>query len=94
METVTIDSKQFQQLIDSVERLTRMLALTLVKDCQKQNEKIVLLSDFGFGPTDIAKILNTSANTVNNALSRAKKAKGDKLKEPKTNEKAEVGIDE
>jgi DNA-directed RNA polymerase specialized sigma24 family protein len=75
MDTITIDSKQFQQLLDSFEKMSNMLALNLVKDCAKQNEKIVRLSYFGFSPSDISKMLNLNANTVNVTLSRARKAK-------------------
>jgi DNA-directed RNA polymerase specialized sigma24 family protein len=75
MDTVIIESKQFQQLLTALQRTSDLLALNLVKDSEKQNEKIVMLSDFGYGPTDISRVLNISNNTVNVTLSRARKAK-------------------
>ena len=75
MDTFTIETKQFQQLLTALQRTSDLLALNLVKDYPKQNEKIVMLSDFGYGPTDISRVLNISTNTVNVTLSRARKAK-------------------
>lgn len=86
MDTITIENKQFQQLIIALQRTSDMLALNLVKDCKKQNEKIVMLSDFGYSPSDISRILNTTANTASNAISRARKTRPNKGKDTEANE--------
>ena len=52
-----------------------LLALNLVKDAKNQKEKIAILASFGFGPSELAKMLGTSANTVSVALSEIKKGK-------------------
>ncbi len=59
----------------------RLLALNIVKDLQVQKEKIIALSSFGFGPSEIANLLGTTPNTVSVALSDIKKKakKGEKL---------------
>lgn len=75
MDMVMIESKQFQELLISLGRISDMLALSLVKDCETQKEKILALSSYGYNPADISRMLRTSANTVSNALSRAKKEK-------------------
>jgi DNA-directed RNA polymerase specialized sigma24 family protein len=46
-----------------------------------QADKIVLLANHGFTPTEIAVILRTTSNTVNVALSRSRKGKK-KVEEP------------
>ena len=92
MDTVVIESKQFEQLLIALQKTSDVLALNLVRDCKQQNEKVVLLSeDFGYGPTDISRILNVSVNTVNVTLSRARKTKNNKPKKPIATEKGEVG---
>jgi DNA-binding CsgD family transcriptional regulator len=58
-------------------------------DCSTQKEKILALSSYGYSPTDISRMLHTSVNTVNNALSRARKEKTDSGKEVNESESSE-----
>ena len=78
MDTVTIDKKQFETILAKLDRVTDVLALNIVRDYDKQKDKISGLSSLGYGVTDIAKLLNTTAGTVNQALVRSRKEKIEK----------------
>jgi DNA-directed RNA polymerase specialized sigma24 family protein len=82
METVTLEKKQFDELLANMEKIAKLLALNLVKDCKVQKDKILMLSYFGYGPTEIANILNTTVGTVNKDLSRSRKEKIGKETKP------------
>ena len=71
-----MDETQFNEISGKIDLAVRLLALNLVKDLKVQKEKIMALSAFGFGPSEIAKLLGTTANTVNVALSGARKKIG------------------
>jgi cell division protein ZapA (FtsZ GTPase activity inhibitor) len=68
-----MDEKQFKELNTKLDIITRLLALNMVKDMENQKEKIAYLSAIGFGPVDIARLLNTTANTVSVRLNEIKK---------------------
>lgn len=57
-----------------LERLTRLLALLVVKG-ESQAEKIQLLSGAGFANTEIADLLGLTPNAVNVALHRLRSKK-------------------
>lgn len=78
METVIIEKKQFDEMLNKIEKVTSLLALNLVKDCKMQKDKILMLSSLGYGVTDISKLLNATVGTVNQALVRARKEKSAK----------------
>lgn len=69
---VAIDSRQMKELTGRLDAVVRLLALNLPTDL-KQETKVRLLSDSGFQPKDIAKILGTSPNAVSVALSKMRK---------------------
>jgi DNA-directed RNA polymerase specialized sigma24 family protein len=91
LDTVTIDSNQFQQLISALQKTSDMLALNLVKDCKTQKEKIESLATLGYAASDIAKILNIYSGTVRKDLLRAKTAKSNKKNEQESIDKPESG---
>jgi hypothetical protein len=66
--------------MDAQEELVRLKVLELRRTAKSQNELIAELDKAGFGQTRIAELLGTTANTVNVALSKAKKAKNKKGK--------------
>lgn len=68
-----MDEKQFQEITSKMDLIVRLLALNIVKDLKVQKDKIITLSSFGFGPSEIAKLLGTTPNTVSVALSEVKK---------------------
>ena len=71
--------KQFKEIISKMDLIVRLLALNIVKDLPVQKDKIITLSSFGFGPSEIAKLLGTTPNAVNVTLSEMrKKAKKEK----------------
>jgi len=78
-----MNEEEFKEtLLKKLDLNNRLLALALVKDKSSLTEKIEELSFSGFGPSDIANILGTSANYVNVALNRIrKKQKKEKLAE-------------
>jgi DNA-directed RNA polymerase specialized sigma24 family protein len=49
------------------------MAIDLRQRSQSQGEAILELSKAGFGPTRIAELLGTTANTVNVTIQKAKK---------------------
>jgi hypothetical protein len=59
--------------MDAQEELVRLKVLELRRSAKTQAEMISELHRAGFGQTRIADLLGTSANTVNVALSKAKK---------------------
>ena len=68
-----MDERQFKEIMSRVDRITDLLALNIIRDLASQKEKILMLSSFEFGPTDIARLLGTTANTVNVVLSKARR---------------------
>ncbi len=56
------------------DEIARLLAIQLRLQLGSQTRIIAELSRAGFGPTRIAQLLGTTANTVNVTLQKAKKA--------------------
>jgi len=61
--------------------LIRLSALDVIKDLKAQKDQIMLLSDVGFQPKEIAGILGTSSNTVRVALHSIRKKETKEKKE-------------
>lgn len=70
-----MDDKQFKELKDKMDVITKLLALNIVKDVKVQKDQIITLSSFGLQPSQIADLLGTTANTVRVTLSTARKRK-------------------
>jgi DNA-directed RNA polymerase specialized sigma24 family protein len=64
--------------MDVQEEIVRLLAIQLRRTAKSQTEAIVELGKAGFGPTRIAQLLGTTADTAAQALSDAKKSKAKK----------------
>jgi hypothetical protein len=58
---------------DPQEEIVRLLAIQTRLQFESQADAILELSRAGFGPTRIADLLGTTANTVNVTLQKAKK---------------------
>jgi len=58
-----MDEKQFKEIVNKLDLIIRLLAQNIVKDMESQKEKILMLSSFGFGATEIAKILGKKSAT-------------------------------
>jgi DNA-directed RNA polymerase specialized sigma24 family protein len=59
--------------LEPQEEIVRLLTIQLRRSSDNQAEVILELSRAGFGPTRIADLLGTTANTVNVTLQKAKK---------------------
>jgi DNA-directed RNA polymerase specialized sigma24 family protein len=59
--------------MDPQEELVRLQVIDLRRRLGSQAEVTVEMSRAGFGPSRIAELLDTTANTVNVTLQRAKK---------------------
>jgi hypothetical protein len=67
-----MDEKQFEILIEKLERVLRLLALNLVKEA-KGDERVRILSSAKFGGAEIAEMLEMEPNAVNQALYRLRR---------------------
>ena len=63
-----------EALLEKLDTLVRLQAHSSVARLESQKEKILFLSKAGITPKDIADILGTTSNSVNVALSNARKA--------------------
>ena len=68
-----MEEKQFNELISKMNTIIRLLMTNSLKDMKKQSDKIVFLSSLNLGPSDIADLLGTTANTVSVTLSKNKR---------------------
>jgi hypothetical protein len=60
-----------------LDTLIRLFAITMIKDIEHTKDKAILLSKAGLGAQEIAKLCDTTRNTISVALSQAKReAKG------------------
>ena len=67
-----MDKKQFKELSEKLDKIIKLLSLTVVKDMEADNQ-ILALSSFGFKPVQIADFLGKTPNAVRIALHRARK---------------------
>ncbi len=66
-----------KDISNKLDVLIKLSAMNLVKDTKTQKEQIILLSDVGFQPKQIANILGTTNNVVSVTLTSIKKKKED-----------------
>ena len=59
--------------MEPLEEVVRLLAIQLRREADSQAQAIEEMSKAGFGPSRIAELLGTTPNTVNVAISNAKK---------------------
>ena len=66
------------QVVRALDRIAKILAGILLRDIEdgQQNRKIQRLKQCGFSNVEIAKMLDTSGNTVNVALHALRKGRG------------------
>ena len=68
-----MDDKQFTILSEKIEMIIRLLVQNLVKDMKTQKEKILMLNSLRFQPSEIARLLGTTSNTVSVTIYQSKK---------------------
>jgi len=70
--------EQFQKLMDKLDTLIRIAALNAVRE-QSIADSIIILSDLGFGNTEIARILGTTPKYVSKVKYESRKEKHRKI---------------
>ena len=73
-----MDQKQFDAVIDKLDKMTKLLAVPALKEKEKEQDKIELLDQLGFRPVEIAKILNKSPENVGVVLGNIRRKKAPK----------------
>jgi len=70
-----MDDKQFKEIIERLDKLTRIVAISNTRGLTS-TDRIILLDQAGFAPREIADMINTTPNVVSVTLSlRRKKEK-------------------
>lgn len=67
-----MDDKQFKELMERLDKLTRVVAISNTRGLTS-TDRIILLSQAGFRPREIADMLNTTSNVVSVTLSLRRK---------------------
>lgn len=61
------------EILQELQRISKLLALTVTRELKQQTEKIGLLYSIGFQYKEIADLIGTTPGTVSVALARIKK---------------------
>jgi hypothetical protein len=75
--------KLLSEISGKLDKMLRLLAIDTVKGLDKEQDKIGLLDELGFRPSEIARLLNKSIQNVSVQLGIIRKKR-----EPKTKTKA------
>jgi cell division protein ZapA (FtsZ GTPase activity inhibitor) len=75
------------EISSKLDKVLRLLALNVVKDYGKEQQKIELLDSLGFRPVEIAKLFNKSPENISVVLGTLRKKK-----EPISKKAEEKGI--
>jgi len=67
-----MDEKQFKILNDKLDKLTKLLAHTVVSNV-KGDEQVKILSSIGFKSAEISDLLGKTRNSIDQSLHRIKK---------------------
>lgn len=62
-----------KEILQELQRISKLLALTVTRELKQQQEKVELLSSVGFRPIEIANITGIGAKQVSAVLSNIKK---------------------
>jgi len=65
--------QEIGEINEKLDRIVRLLALSSIKPDQSVKEKALALSSVGFAPKEIADLIGTTAHSVSQTLSAAKK---------------------
>ncbi len=63
-----------KELVNEMQKMNKLLVLSIMQG-KTQTECILLLNRVGFGQSEIAAFIGTTANTVNSTIQKAKKKK-------------------
>lgn len=70
--SISIDTNQFDSILQRLDAIIRITALTLPKE-MTQEQKIEILDETGLSNKAIANLLGTTGGTVQTALNRIRK---------------------
>lgn len=70
-----MEDKQFDVLQNKLDKITKLLALSFLKEVEQEKEKIRLLDSMDFQPIEIARVLGKKPKTVRGELSRLRKSR-------------------
>jgi len=83
---ISSNDSTLKEISGKLDILIKLFAMNLVKDTKMQKEQIMLLSEAGFQPKQIADVLGTTNNVVSVTLTSIKKNKEkQQIKELKEN---------
>ena len=86
-----MNESEENEILQELQRISKLLALTVTRELKQQQEKVKLLSDVGFRPIEIANITGIEANQVSAVLSNIKKkAQTGKGKSTKTSKEVKA----
>lgn len=68
-----MNDKQFAELMEKVDAVAKLLALSAVSDKKTLVEKAVALSEAGFRPRDIGWLLGKDPQRINDVLYKQRK---------------------
>lgn len=69
-----MDKEQFGVLNDKLDKITKLLAYSVISDT-KGDDQIEILFSSGFKPAEIADLLGKKRNSIDQAIHRIKKKK-------------------
>jgi DNA-binding NarL/FixJ family response regulator len=81
-----MEEKQFEALEERLDKITRLLAHSAVKDLQSEQEKVDLLDRLGLRTSEIARYLGKSSQNVSTVLGNLRKKSGERPKSETSNE--------
>jgi hypothetical protein len=67
--------KSLGEISEKLDKILKLLALDVVKELKKDQDKVELLDSLGFRPVEIGRFLNKSTENVGAVLSNLKKKK-------------------
>ncbi len=66
------------ELLEELKKTNKLLAILVLRGFENKTEQILLLSQAGFMPGEIASMVGTTSNTVSVTVARSKKKKEQK----------------
>lgn len=61
------------EFLNEQKKTNKLLALLVLRELNSRTEQILVLSEAGFRPSEIASLVGTTANSVSVAIAKSKK---------------------
>jgi len=68
-----VEQKQFEEIIEKLDLIAKLISLSLVKDEKTFNDKVKVLDASGFEPKEIAILLDKKPNHIHQILHQLRK---------------------